>query len=480
MLITRFCCNTIAAVTRKEGSIVIDPDGDLEIAVSVGTPSKTPPVLYRVSSSALRLASPKWKTLLSDTAPTATVTAKEPRLLFEEDAENIPTLTKVLNIAHHKHIPGKACLDYDVLVKEVSFCIRHETTELMRPWLESSVQAWLPKATRPGFEDWLIIAYGLKYQSIFEHLSCPVAAAVMREDPEGAWVLKRESADPGNSTLILDHFPPAIRGKILAVQYVRLLASDLDFSDNVLSRRQRVLESLLQTCYDCIDDLSSQQPKLYVCPDKRWTPTCASMTLGSLIRGFRNMGIWPQRPSAKDLNTSVNDLRASILGIEMSTHHAGPYYDVELPEASTDCPVASNFRAAIMTAEIEYRIPVLTPACSQYFQRDKIPAPPQLWMPAAEADHGFHGADFLDVEMSDSEDSSYSGGVDPVYDSSSEDEDMRDEEEEDEVVEEVQVPNPEVNTDSDCIVPMWDGTKKVAEFQQNDDDGIEDEDTYIE
>ena len=181
-------------------------------------------------------------------------------------------------------------------------------------------------------------------------------------------------------------------------------------SENLLQRRERTLEALLATCYEFVEDLSSDEPKIYTCYGSITEAPCASRALGSFIRGLRKLDIWPKRPTAQDMKLSVDDFRASLSAIEIptDTHERADPLDL-IEQVPLPCGTGLSFRAAVGNAEVLHDVPSMTDVCEEHLKKVS-PGPeeqPPAWIWKGESDWGFRAGDFMTVDISDSEDEDY-------------------------------------------------------------------------
>ncbi|KAF2803938.1 uncharacterized protein BDZ99DRAFT_359070, partial [Mytilinidion resinicola] len=81
------------------------------------------------------------------------------------------SLELVLELAHaqFKRIPAK--LSYEGLVQLASVCLDYDTTGLVVPFLDAWIKPYRDHITRPGYEQWLLVAYAFGFIDDFENIS---------------------------------------------------------------------------------------------------------------------------------------------------------------------------------------------------------------------------------------------------------------------------------------------------------------------
>ncbi|KAF2203538.1 hypothetical protein GQ43DRAFT_461464 [Delitschia confertaspora ATCC 74209] len=317
------------APVRPEDYITIDPDGDLEISALTnnGTASK----IFLVSSANVRLAVPKWKALLD--AAKSPVAGNKYQLDLEED--DIGTLRIILSLAHYQYWKVPDRLNFEELVKVMRFCQRHETTRFLIPWLQSSLSLWLPKLLKPGYELWLLVAYQLRYWDTLELIVAEIAVTMYQDDEED-WVV------PRGTNLSKSDLPKCIM-------------------DNLLRLRTSTIQAILTECHDCIEDLSSGSPKIYPCRAPHDRERCACISLGSLLRSFKDLGIWPQRPGAQDIKMSAREFQLHVMNIDILTAPGHEDINDYSDGMGLVCPVREYFRNYVCLAGTRVEVFIAPP-----------------------------------------------------------------------------------------------------------------------
>ena len=153
-------------------------DGDLNLEVLEDehkTCSK-----FRVSSHAMRLASPVWRAMLSPPFDT-----KEDNLgvwvkSFPED--NVLSFFLILLASHLKFAELPKELDFEDLVNLCVFCDKYDCISVINPWLSGWMAPYMNSVAQPGYEGWCTIAWVLGDEAVFKRaldslmLSCTCQA----------------------------------------------------------------------------------------------------------------------------------------------------------------------------------------------------------------------------------------------------------------------------------------------------------------
>jgi hypothetical protein len=182
---------------EDENSITIDPYGDRSLIIGDGKNQKR----FLVSSNAMRLASPIWKSMF--TGPYKEGTAKE--IPFPEGKPDAFLIT--LQIAHLRFADLPSLLDFQGLVNLAIVCDEYDMVPTVCPFLAKWITPLEPLANKIGFEEWLFVAWTFGYPKIFEQLSRRLVLCA-RTNADGQCL---------NETMkVLDDcsMPPGIIGKL--------------------------------------------------------------------------------------------------------------------------------------------------------------------------------------------------------------------------------------------------------------------------
>ena len=146
---------------EDENSITIDPYGDRSLIIGDGKNQKR----FLVSSNAMRLASPVWKSMF--TGPYKEAVAKE--IPFPEGKPDAFLIT--LRIAHLRFDDLPSLLDFQELVNLAIVCDEYDMVPTVRPFLTKWITPLEPLADKIGFEEWLFVAWTFGCPEIFERVS---------------------------------------------------------------------------------------------------------------------------------------------------------------------------------------------------------------------------------------------------------------------------------------------------------------------
>ena len=146
-------------------NVIIDPQGDLKLEVQTGNEDSNR--TFWVSSSSVRHMSPLWGDAIERVKRRQNMVPYFLRC-YEND---IKILEEILYLAHLQFHRFTFATTFDELIRLVLFSDRNVTTDFLRPWLEKSAQAWMHKALDPGYEPFILVAYVLEFEGLYDHLS---------------------------------------------------------------------------------------------------------------------------------------------------------------------------------------------------------------------------------------------------------------------------------------------------------------------
>lgn len=154
----------------------------------------------KVSSSALRLASPVWRTMFNPSGHFLESTAKE--ISFPDDD---PTaLLIVLRIAHlrFKEVPDS--LGFEEIVNVSVICDKYDTVSIVRPFLVK----WAGRDMKvsPGKEQWIFVAWAFGYEDVFKSGVQKLVREVIVDD-KGRSMFGRKAVNGGLPPDMMGKFP---------------------------------------------------------------------------------------------------------------------------------------------------------------------------------------------------------------------------------------------------------------------------------
>lgn len=170
-------------VNNSDFPVLLD-SGDLRLHVSYSNQCLT----WLGSSSSLSLASPVWNKILNPPFPK--LVSQEggdedmhnKQIDFSEDSGE--ALLILLRIAHCQFKKLPSTLDYETIVELAILCDKYDCVELVQPWLASWLVNEEPEYKKPGYEDWLFIAWAFGKERIFEELA-PILLEEMSINDKG-------------------------------------------------------------------------------------------------------------------------------------------------------------------------------------------------------------------------------------------------------------------------------------------------------
>ena len=153
------------ATMPADSTILIDPAGDLKLLVKHHGQDRN----FQVSSKAMSLASPVWRTMLDPSGPFREAKPDNGEIAFpEDDAE---ALLVLLLAAHLRYQEVPQTLKYEQLLNLCIVCDKYDCVGLLRPWISKWETALKPLADHPGHEEWLFIAWTTGDETAFKRLA---------------------------------------------------------------------------------------------------------------------------------------------------------------------------------------------------------------------------------------------------------------------------------------------------------------------
>ncbi len=151
-------------------TIQVDPAGDLRLLVKHNDRDKN----FQVSSKAMSLASPVWRTMLDPSGPFREAKPDNGEIAFpEDDAEALLT---VLLAAHlrQQEVP-QTSVGYKQLLEICVVCDKYDCIQLMRPWISKWEASLANFADKDTYEEWLFIAWTTGDDATFECIARKLA-----------------------------------------------------------------------------------------------------------------------------------------------------------------------------------------------------------------------------------------------------------------------------------------------------------------
>ncbi|KAF2654180.1 hypothetical protein K491DRAFT_779719 [Lophiostoma macrostomum CBS 122681] len=276
-----------SSTVENEGRRVIDTEGDLTLIVVSKDRETT--VSFKVDSTIIRKASPKWSEIYASGSET------DDSISIEED--KVDVLEMVLHIAHLQFDLIPLHITFAHLVDVAELLHRHRLTTLLHEYLRNWCRPYTSKILDSGYEMWILIAHEFGWDNIFQIVARKVYTTMYMCDGE-YWV--------GNVHLSEENI-----GK-------RILES-------LIKHRCRHLKLILDACDAAIEKYSTAESQ---CGHKEHGGACASMVLGSLLRGLKTVGVWPKRPKLADVQTSIVSFKGDVNFI-VTQSHTGLSYDCD-------------------------------------------------------------------------------------------------------------------------------------------------------
>ena len=146
-------------------TIDIDPDGDIYLVVGDDEQSKR----FRVSSHAMRLASPVWKAMLSPKYGFKESVSGTEDITFPED--NFEAFFIVLLASHLKFQAIPSHTSSELLVAICGICDKYDCVSVLGPWISAWVDEWLPHGDPIDFGSQVFVAWVVGDTKFFQNIT---------------------------------------------------------------------------------------------------------------------------------------------------------------------------------------------------------------------------------------------------------------------------------------------------------------------
>lgn len=189
-------------------TLQVDPDGDLRLAVMLDGHDKT----FQVSSKAMSLASPVWRTMLDPNGPFREGKPDNSGIASpDDDAE---ALLILFLAAHLRNDEVPESVSFDQLLNICVLCDKYDCVRLVRSWISKWATEIKPVADDPEYEEWLLIAWTTGDVGSFERLARRIVRECVTNDLKQCLI--------GSGKILSEDMPPGVTG-----QHWKIL-SDLD------------------------------------------------------------------------------------------------------------------------------------------------------------------------------------------------------------------------------------------------------------
>ncbi|KAH8802901.1 hypothetical protein F5884DRAFT_489470 [Xylogone sp. PMI_703] len=270
--------------------------GDVEILATYDNK----PVVGKVSSQALALASPVWRKFvfppwrslqpedsaidLNSPNENSSGSHKANQIDFKEDDGQ--ALLLILRIAHLRfnQIPNK--LVYEELLEIAVLVDQYDCYELVQPWLKNWLVDEEKESLIPGHENWLFIAWVFHRKKVFENLATRMVKTIRVNDKGQALSLKKPIESPMPS----------------------------DILERILAARLQTIERLLDMAYSRIANY--EDIKVTQCKERQDQEACDTLVYGSLVRGLQYFHLWP-RKTPDQVTMSVDQISTVLITLKI-------------------------------------------------------------------------------------------------------------------------------------------------------------------
>ncbi|OJD32813.1 nuclear pore protein [Diplodia corticola] len=223
----------------------------------------------------------------------ATLVGSDRPIPFPDDDPD--ALAVLLNIAHMKFSLVPRTLEFETLLHLADLTEKYDAINILRPWIKGWIQAAEHLAERPGYEEWLFIAWAFGEVQIFDKLSTRLVWQVRINElgqcvgPSGR-ILDRSSDD------IDALFPPGIIESILEHRFGTI--------EYVVVHIQTRIHTYLH----------GKRTGVYLCKMAHTLPrqeaeACDALCYGSLVYALYTLGLSPGFERPQDTKFSAQHLK---------------------------------------------------------------------------------------------------------------------------------------------------------------------------
>ncbi|KAF2807759.1 uncharacterized protein BDZ99DRAFT_464671 [Mytilinidion resinicola] len=203
-------------------------------------------------------------------------------------------------------------------------CDKYDTVKIVRPFVTAWSRDLEELSLQNGYEESLFIAWTFGYHSIYQSLSSRLVLFTIK-GPDG------ECLNSGG-----DFLGPTM---------------PLDSIETIVRVRQDTISALLDTCYKKFDAVLAATHACVVSQpsdNRQSVEACHASVVGSLVRGFHQLGLFPKRPTASEVPRNINELSKSLMDLTIYFHKSceGSRYNHTI-EDHTECTKAAQLSDSI-------------------------------------------------------------------------------------------------------------------------------------
>lgn len=151
--------------TALTSNIQVDPAGDLRVLVQHGEQQ----ISFQVSSKAMSLASPVWRTMLDPDGPFKESRPDKGEVAFHDD--NAEALLILLLAAHLRFQDVPQELWFEQLRSVCIACDKYDCIGLVRPWISRWQAREIHLAGLEVYDQWLFVAWTTGDEETFERVA---------------------------------------------------------------------------------------------------------------------------------------------------------------------------------------------------------------------------------------------------------------------------------------------------------------------
>ncbi len=294
-------------------TIEVDPAGDLRLLVQHGEQQ----IIFQVSSKAMSLASPVWRTMLEPAGPFKESQSDSGEIAFPDDDSEALLILLLACHLRFQDIPQE--LWYEQFLNVCILCDKYDCIALIRPWISRWQAHQLHLAGPVIHGEWLFICWTTGDQATFER----VARYYVKTSLADVW---KQFID--RPKLLDAAIPPGILGLPWSLPLPGNSTNKL--AESIFEARLQTLTKLIELSYSLANRRGPNKQSLHcVSNDADSSEACDDLSVGSMTRQLEAIespvALWPGVPGdiASRYNQTVETLSRHLQNMVCNIYPRG-------------------------------------------------------------------------------------------------------------------------------------------------------------